>query len=810
MVLDGASDLGSVTATDSLGHRLKQEVITNGCSSVGHCVAVYDEVVAGSPGANVTLSSYSSYRTAMYDLSDAQYPGAYAALGTNGTPSSLAASIASVHIGDVQLCGYLQPTNSTGSVALAFSNGTATNDATGPQPAISHAIATSTASSTCTAGNVNPSNSAGIGYADYTSALASTTGATSTTSTTSTTQVPVLAQTVGVCAGSEVCSLSQAPANGDILAVVVLDGAADLGSTVVKDSLGNSLKMQTLSPNCASVGHCAAIFDEAVTGSPGSTVTLSNYDAYRIAIYDIARASYPGSYSSNGTAAVPSSLTASLGPVAANTMQLCGYIQPTNSQGNVALSISAGTTVSDVSGPQPAIVHATGGASSTSTCTSTNIAPSYAAGLAFAAYGGAPGSTAGSAVAGLPVSAPTSASNTLSYNAATACIANVTYANDVLPAGAGEFGTNGLNRQFWGGVKSRTEAPIASWGPGFYPSWGRHQYDTYFGDSSDGLGIDPFTVTGDTAVSGSPQALRIMAEPMPANLKNSLTVLANDQWPVSIATESFAVPSEGGSLTVSVANPNGAQNGWKVGMGYANANVMFVGTLASGGATPSGNGTGGSNPWTLTNIHVFAGAPGTTITPGVNDEGGLRAYNFPDFYSGALDANINLQYGFFVARLRLPNYLPALSPAFWTLETGGVPTNASGLQRDELDIQEMFGATSGNSLNAGDILWNNTFWPKPTGVYSFPNGTPQSDYHDYGVLLTPGSTTFYLDGVPISGHSGGPDWTQGSPDKEIMLMFQVAAPKTWLDTGSQGASNPWPQYFWAQWLRVYEPKSTRC
>lgn len=405
------------------------------------------------------------------------------------------------------------------------------------------------------------------------------------------------------------------------------------------------------------------------------------------------------------------------------------------------------------------------------------------------------------------------AAPSISYNASTACIAGVKYTNNVLPAGAGEFQTNGLDRSFWGGVKTRTVGQFAgSWGPGFYPSWGRHQYDTYFADTSDGLGLNPFTIARDRAVAGAPQGLRIDAAPLPASIAKSLAVMANDQWQVAMPTAPFRIPSEGSSLTIPVNAPNGAQNGWTVGMGYSNAPITWIGTLTSGGATPSGNGTGGSSPWTISHIHLYAGTPGTTVTPTVNDEGGLRAYTFPQYYAGALDANINLQYGYFTARLRMPDFLPALSPAFWTLETGGVAKPKAGLLRDELDIEEMFGNTAGNSLNAGQILWNSggQFFPKPTGVYRFASGTPQSTYHDYGALLTPDGTTFYLDGRPLAGHVGGPDWTQGSGDKEIMLMFQIGAPGSWLDAKKQGMSNPWPQSMWAEWLRVYRPTSARC
>ncbi|GAC1418100.1 MAG: hypothetical protein NVSMB5_09290 [Candidatus Velthaea sp.] len=413
-----------------------------------------------------------------------------------------------------------------------------------------------------------------------------------------------------------------------------------------------------------------------------------------------------------------------------------------------------------------------------------------------------------------PASSPPpsgSAPGLVTYNSSAACINHTAYTNDVLPANVGEFGTNGLDRKYWGGPKTRTVGSFSgTWGPGFDVSWGRHQYDTYFADPSDGLGIDPFSVGPDTAAPGSPNALRIAAMPLPTNLLNSLTVLANDQWQLTPASSSFSIPNEGGSLVVNVANANAGQNGWTVGMGYQGADVMFVGTLTSGGSTPSGNGSGGSNPWTISNIHVYNGKPGETITPGDNDEGGLRAYNFPRYVSGVLDTNVNQQYGFFVSRMRFPNYLPALSPAFWTLETGGVAAPSTGLQRNELDIAEMFGDTSANQINTNEILWN-TNEKAGVGLTPFPNGNPQSDYHDYGVLQVPGSTTFYIDGQPVAGNTNLPDWTQGSPDKEIMLMFQVGSPGTWLDRNSTALTgNSWPQYVWSQWIRAYRPSSTSC
>ena len=113
----------------------------------------------------------------------------------------------------------------------------------------------------------------------------------------------------------------------------------------------------------------------------------------------------------------------------------------------------------------------------------------------------------------------------------------------------------------------------------------------------------------------------------------------------------------------------------------------------------------------------------------------------------------------------------------------------------------MFGNDLGNGMNAGNILWNSGA-NKPQnwgGTYNWlPSEatTPSQDYHDYGVLIEPNGAkissndygpggpgmvydrwksgaTNYLDGVPLYGHTGGADMTQGVAWKELMAMFQV-------------------------------------
>lgn len=346
-------------------------------------------------------------------------------------------------------------------------------------------------------------------------------------------------------------------------------------------------------------------------------------------------------------------------------------------------------------------------------------------------------------VAALPSDAPaippppaTPAPAPIVYDRERACIAGKLFLNDVLPAGEGEFSTDGFDRTWWG--RKRGDPIGGAQHDGFSVSWGRRQYDTYFGDKDDGISRpadDPFHFGPDSGVAGAPNALRIDAFAMPAHLRR---------------------------------NPK------------------------------------------------VAGAA---------------------YYAGALDTPIRLQYGFFVARLRLPSPRPGLSPAFWMLSNDGVPKGEHGPLNAEWDVQELFGNAFGDAMNAGNIVWNSGA-DRPQnwgGVYEWPptaiaeTTTPASAYHDYGVLLAAGGaaiskdvygaggpgyvygpagtgTTDYLDGVPLYGHTGGADLTHGVAWKELMAMFQVSS-RGFL--GSPGATDL-PASYWIAWIRAYRPTGRVC
>jgi hypothetical protein len=329
---------------------------------------------------------------------------------------------------------------------------------------------------------------------------------------------------------------------------------------------------------------------------------------------------------------------------------------------------------------------------------------------------------------------PTPTPSPIAYDASKACINGTVFANTVLPKGEGEFETNGLDRAWWG--RKRGNPIGGNQYSNFQVSWGRIQYDTYFGDENDGISYpsdDPFYEGPDTGAPGSPKGVRISAKTMPAHL---------------------------------VGNPN------------------------------------------------VDGA---------------------DYYAGVLDTPIDARYGFFVARVRLPNPDPGMSPAYWLLSNNGMPQGQHGPLNGEWDVQEMFGNDLGNGMNSGNIVWNSGAsspqnWGGTYNWLSSEKTSPSQDYHDYGVLVSahgakispndygPGGpgyiygkqeagATNYLDGVPLYGHTGGADMTQGVAWKEMMAMFQVGPKGGWL-----GSPNPgqFPAYYWLQWIRAYQPTKASC
>jgi beta-glucanase (GH16 family) len=181
----------------------------------------------------------------------------------------------------------------------------------------------------------------------------------------------------------------------------------------------------------------------------------------------------------------------------------------------------------------------------------------------------------------------------------------------------------------------------------------------------------------------------------------------------------------------------------------------------------------------------------------------LRAQRTPDRYVSGMIATWSgwrQRYGYFSARMRLPKG-QGLWPAFWMLDANG--------NQLEWDIEEALdGLTFVNQAEhvyAGKIQYGG----EVRAAFD-----PSTAYHDYGLLLKPGSSgaTFYIDGVPVPRNSGLKDITAahgaGPLGEYMMVSMQVGAAKSW--PGSPDATTHWPADLYVENVRAYKPVPGSC
>lgn len=199
---------------------------------------------------------------------------------------------------------------------------------------------------------------------------------------------PALVQSKDCAGGSGTCSFTSTPANGNVVAAVLTSGGAGLPSVTVKDSNSVFLTQRTISSTCAGNGHCAAVYDYVVSGSPSATYTISDTNEYSIDFYEISGTNGVGasaSYAQNGTTNSGATLTATLGVgVSANDIQLCGGL--VGSATTQTITFSNGTTTTDRADSNVAIGHATASLTLSSTCTMGALSLGGSGGVAYGDY----------------------------------------------------------------------------------------------------------------------------------------------------------------------------------------------------------------------------------------------------------------------------------------------------------------------------------------------------------------------------------------------------------------------------------------
>ncbi len=171
-------------------------------------------------------------------------------------------------------------------------------------------------------------------------------------------------------------------------------------------------------------------------------------------------------------------------------------------------------------------------------------------------------------------------------------------------------------------------------------------------------------------------------------------------------------------------------------------------------------------------------------------------------------------YGKIEARMKLPSG-NGMWPAFWMM---GTNQNSVGWPAcGETDIMEMIGGTgvspSGATLSDstvyGTLHWlssaTNAAASTQPEVYTLPSGKFSDAFHTFGVVWTPTSITYYVDGVQTG--SVTPDSTTGTTfQNPYYLLLNLAVGGNW--PGNPTASTVSPQSLDVDWVRVYAAPGT--
>ena len=147
------------------------------------------------------------------------------------------------------------------------------------------------------------------------------------------------------------------------------------------------------------------------------------------------------------------------------------------------------------------------------------------------------------------------------------------------------------------------------------------------------------------------------------------------------------------------------------------------------------------------------------------------------------------RYGYYEVVAQLPKG-QGLWPSFWMLDARGA--------RNEIDVFELLGsdpATLYQSYTRAD--YQGKSYPYK------PAFDPTAGFHAYGVLVTPSSDTYFVDGVAthsVPDVSGGPFY--------FMVSLQVGAEGSW--PGPPNDTTTWPANLYVRSFRAFASTGTSC
>jgi beta-glucanase (GH16 family) len=241
-------------------------------------------------------------------------------------------------------------------------------------------------------------------------------------------------------------------------------------------------------------------------------------------------------------------------------------------------------------------------------------------------------------------------------------------------------------------------------------------------------------------------------------LSSSQSLLLKGVTSSSLSSSNFELGLDMSHLKVSFSDNFTTLNQWQQKAGYwlNDESEIYVNSSYTGttGATPLG-----LNPYTLT-------SNGLTITATPITSATLAAeLDNQQYYSGTLvtKSSFSQEYGYFDVRAKLPSG-QGFWPAFWLL-----PEN--GTWPPEIDVFEQL---SGNPNTIyGSIHTDVTGTPtSTTNTIQVANATTQ--YHDYGVLWTASTISWYVDGVEVASEATPADMHQ-----PMYMVLNLATGGSW-------------------------------
>jgi beta-glucanase (GH16 family) len=170
------------------------------------------------------------------------------------------------------------------------------------------------------------------------------------------------------------------------------------------------------------------------------------------------------------------------------------------------------------------------------------------------------------------------------------------------------------------------------------------------------------------------------------------------------------------------------------------------------------------------------------------------------YYSARIKTRtkVTVQYGYIEARIKLP-YGQGIWPAFWML--GSSIDSARWPSCGEIDIMENIGREP--SINHGSLHGPGYSGGSDlTGEYTLPKGKQFKDaYHTFGLLWSPNSVTFSVDGHAYETHTSAEvgTWVFNRP---FFFLLNIAVGGSW--PGNPDGSTVFPQTMLVDYIRVYK------